>query len=163
MEALQTCLRQRAEAHGQQRPRYETPANLLESVCCGSVRGERDLREPGAPRKERKPLLLGQSYRGLRLSDRVRALAANAVKPGVMPNRLSETEGVGQLLRETLRCSRSLQRLLGIAQQPQRPCLVAEAASRRIVACIQADKGMMRLRIVARYHFVLRLERRRQF
>src|ERR1700720_988004 len=107
MEALQACLRKRAEAHGQERPLYEAPANLLDSVCRGSVRGERALRETGAPRKERKPLLLGQSYRGLRLSDRVRALAANAVKPGVVPGRLSEAERMGQLLRETHRCSRA--------------------------------------------------------
>jgi hypothetical protein len=94
MEALQACLRKCAEAHGQHRPRYETPANPLDSFCRGSVRGERALREPGTPRKEREPLLLGQSYRGLRMSDRVRALAANAVKPGVMPSRLSEAEGM---------------------------------------------------------------------
>src|SRR5271170_8438862 len=148
MKALQACFRKCAEAHGQQRALYEAPANLLDSVCRGSVRRERALRETGAARKERKPLILGQSYCGLRLSDRMRALAANAVKPGVMPGRLSDAERVGQLLRETQRCSRVFQRLLGIAQQPQRPSLVAEAARRRIVACVQVDKGMMGLLIV---------------
>ena len=162
MEALQQRFGERAEAHIlgiQQRPRYEALANLLDSVWRGSVRGERALREPGAPGKKRKPLLLGESYRGLRLSDRWCALAANAVKPGVMPCRLSDAERVGQLLRETQRCSRVFQRLLGIPEQPQHPCLVAEAARRRIVACVQVDKGMMRLLIVVRYHFVLRMAR----